>query len=95
MLTVKPTLVIIENSSHIYFENYSHFQIMKLNYIVNTSAVSTQFQSYDDRVKRSKVVHACMKTTLTLGPAKHEEVAVYVVNKRIPSVCRIARIVKQ
>ena len=50
MLTVKPTLVIIENSSHIYFENYSHFQIMKLNYVVNTSAVSTQFQSYKEHI---------------------------------------------
>ncbi len=27
----------------------------------------------------------------TLGPAKHEEVAIYVVNLRIPNVCRIAR----
>ena len=26
----------------------------------------------------------------TLGPAKHEKVAIYVVNKRISNVCRIA-----
>ena len=50
---------------------------------------------YDDRVKRYKVVRACTKTTLTLGPAEHEEVAVYVVNMRIPSVHRIAGIAKQ
>ena len=27
---------------------------------------------------------------LTLGPAKHEKVAIYVVNQRISNVCRIA-----
>jgi len=27
-----------------------------------------------------------------LGPAKHEEVAIYAVNMRIPNVCRIARV---
>ena len=30
---------------------------------------------------------------MTLGPTKHEEVAIYTVNQRIPNVCRIARAV--
>ena len=44
----------------------------------------------DARVKRSKAVHACMIRLLNLGPAKHEKVAIYVVNQRISNVCRIA-----
>ena len=41
--------------------------------------------------KGQKVVHACMKRLLNLGPAKHEEVAIYEVNQQIPNVCRIVR----
>ena len=40
--------------------------------------------------KGQKAVHACMIRLLTLGPAKHEKVAIYVVNQRISNVCRIA-----
>ena len=40
--------------------------------------------------KGQKAVHACMIRLLTLGSAKHEKVAIYVVNQRISNVCRIA-----
>ena len=40
--------------------------------------------------KGQKAVHACMIRLLNLGPAKHEKVAIYVVNQRILNVCRIA-----
>ena len=40
--------------------------------------------------KVQKAVHACMIRLLNLGPAKHEKVAIYVVNQRISNVCRIA-----
>ena len=36
--------------------------------------------------KCQKAVHACMIRLLTLGPAEHEEVAIYAVNQRIPNV---------
>ena len=36
--------------------------------------------------KGQKAVHACMIRLLTLGPAEHEEVAIYAVNQRIPNV---------
>ena len=36
--------------------------------------------------KGQKAVHACMIRLLNLGPAEHEEVAIYVVNQRIPNV---------
>ena len=39
--------------------------------------------------KGQKVVRACTIRLLNLGPAKHEEVAIYEVNLRIPNVCRI------
>ena len=42
--------------------------------------------------KGKKAVHACMIRLFTLGPAKHEEVAIYVVNLRSPNVCRIAEV---
>ena len=42
--------------------------------------------------KGRKAVHACMIRLLNLGPAKHEEVAIYAVNMRIPNVYRIARV---
>ena len=42
--------------------------------------------------KGQKDVRACMIRLFTLGPAKHEEVAIYVVNLRIPNVCRIAQV---
>ena len=45
--------------------------------------------------KGQKAVHACMIRLLNLGPAKHEEVAIYEVNLRIPNVCRIAGAAKQ
>ncbi len=32
--------------------------------------------------KGQKAVHACMIRLLNLGPAKHEKVAIYVVNQR-------------
>ena len=41
-------------------------------------------------LKGQKAVHACMIMLLNLGPAKHERVAIYVVNQRISNVCRIA-----
>ena len=43
----------------------------------------------DTRVKRTKAVRACTIKHLFLEPAKHEEVAIYIVNQRIPNVCRI------
>ena len=46
-------------------------------------------------LKGQKAVHACMIRLLNLGPAKHEEVAIYEVNLRIPNVCRIAGATKQ
>ena len=36
--------------------------------------------------KGQRAVHACMIRLLILGPAEHEEVAIYVVNQRIPNV---------
>ena len=42
--------------------------------------------------KGQKAVYACIIRLLNLGPAKHEEVAIYLVNLRIPNVCRIAGI---
>ena len=42
--------------------------------------------------KGQSVVLACKIRHLNLGPAKHEEVAIYAVNMRIPNVCRIARV---
>ena len=45
--------------------------------------------------KGQNAVHACMIRLLNLGPAKHEEVAIYVVNQRIPNVYRIAGVAKQ
>ena len=45
---------------------------------------------YDIRVKGQKVVRACTIRLLNLGPAKHEKVAIYVVNQRISNVCGIA-----
>ena len=45
--------------------------------------------------KGQKVVRACTIRLLNLGPAKHEEVAIYEVNLRIPNVCRIAGAAKQ
>ncbi len=36
--------------------------------------------------KGQKAVRACTIRLLNLGPAKHEEVAIYVVNQRIPNV---------
>ena len=40
--------------------------------------------------KDQNVVLACKIRHLNLGPAKHEEVAIYAVNIRIPNVYRIA-----
>ena len=40
-------------------------------------------------------IRACTKCLLNLGPAKHEKVAIYVVNQRISNVCRIARVALQ
>ena len=45
--------------------------------------------------KGQKAVHACMIRLLNLGPAKHEKVAIYVVNQRISNVCRIAAAASQ
>ena len=45
--------------------------------------------------KGQKVVRACTIRLLNLGPAKHEKVAIYVVNQRISNVCRIAKAAKQ
>ena len=36
--------------------------------------------------KGQKAVHACMIRLLNLGPAEHEEVAIYTVDQRIPNV---------
>ena len=36
--------------------------------------------------KGQKAVHACMIRLLNLGPAKHEKVAIYVVNQQISNV---------
>ena len=45
--------------------------------------------------KGQKAVHACMIRLLNLGPAKHEKVAICVVNQRISNVCRIAGVASQ
>ena len=45
-------------------------------------------------VKVTNAEHACMQRHLNLKPAKHEEVAIYVINQRIPNGCKIARITK-
>ena len=37
-------------------------------------------------ISGSKAVRACTIRRLNLGPAKHEEVAIYAVNLRIPNV---------
>ena len=42
--------------------------------------------------KGQSVVLACKIRHLNLGPAKHEEVAIYAVNMRIPNVYRIVRV---
>ena len=39
--------------------------------------------------KGQKAVHACMIRLLNLGPAKHEKVAIYVVNQRILNVSEL------
>ena len=39
--------------------------------------------------KDQKAVRACTIRLLNLGPAKHEEVAIYVVNQRIPNVLEL------
>ena len=39
--------------------------------------------------KGQKAVHACVIRLLNLEPAKHEKVAICVVNQRISNVCRI------
>ena len=44
----------------------------------------------DDRDVRSKVAKRIANVRFTLGPAKHEKVAIYVVNQRISNVYRIA-----
>ena len=36
--------------------------------------------------KGQKAVRACTIKLLNLGPAKYEEVAIYVVNQRIPNI---------
>ena len=41
--------------------------------------------------KISNDVRACTIKHLNLEPAKHEEAAIYIVNQRIPNVCRIVR----
>ena len=42
--------------------------------------------------KGQNVVLACKIRHLNLGPAKHEEVAIYAVNMRIPNVFVILRV---
>ena len=44
------------------------------------------------RFKGQNVVLACVIRLLNLEPAKHEEVAIYAVNMRIPNVYRIVRV---
>ena len=44
------------------------------------------------RLKGQNVVLACKIRHLNLEPAKHEEVAIYAVNMRIPNVYRIVRV---
>ena len=44
------------------------------------------------RFKGQNVVLACKIRYLNLEPAKHEEVAIYAVNMRIPNVYRIVRV---
>ena len=39
--------------------------------------------------KGQKAVHACTIRLLNLGPVKHEEVAIYAVNQRIPNVLEL------
>lgn len=42
--------------------------------------------------KGINVVPACRKRHFNLEVAKHEEVAIYVVNAQIPNVCRIVKV---
>ena len=42
------------------------------------------------RLSNSEAVRACTIKILNLKVAKHEKVAIYVVNQRISNVCRIA-----
>ena len=44
--------------------------------------------------KGQKAVHACMIRLLNLGPAEHEEVAIYVVNQRIPNVRELRELLR-
>ena len=53
------------------------------------------FKNMMPRSKSSKIVRACTTRFLTLGPPKHENVAIYVVNQRNLNVYRIARAVLQ
>ena len=39
--------------------------------------------------KGQKAIHACMIKLLNLGPAEHEEVAIYTVNQWIPNVRKL------
>ena len=39
--------------------------------------------------KGQKAVRACTIRLLNLGPAKHEEAAIYAVNQRIPNVLEL------
>ena len=55
---------------------------------MHSSPVSVIMRYQGQKVRKSFVL-------LNLGPAKHEEVAIYEVNLRIPNVCRIAGATKQ
>ena len=44
--------------------------------------------------KGQKAVHACMIRRLNLGPAEHEEVAIYIVNQRIPNVRELRELLR-
>ena len=46
----------------------------------------SEFYNMISGSKGQKAVHACMIRLLNLGPAEHEEVAIYAVNQRIPNV---------
>ena len=50
------------------------------------SFAAEQFADIKLESKGQTAVHACMIRLLNLGPAEHEEVAIYVVNQRIPNV---------
>ena len=67
-----------------------HTVLFRVNFHINSSLYFMMMP----RSKGQKAVHAYMIRLLNLGSAKHEKVAIYVVNQRISNVCRIAELLR-